>query len=310
MIEREFSLLSSDGKSILHCMEWKPEGEICAALQISHGMIDHIARYKEFAEFLTESGIVVYGHDHLGHGKTAAPEDLGFFSEKDGASCVIRDIHRVARYGAKKYPGIRHFFLGHSMGSYFLRRYLLAFHDEMDGAILVGTGDQPTALVWTGYFLAGAVCRLKGNRYRSRFLHALALGGNNRAFRPIRTRHDWLSRDEEQVNRYEQDELCRFLFTSGAYRDFFQTILGLKRMERRNKIPAALPVLFLSGDKDPVGENGKGVGRVYHRYDQAGCKDLTIGFYHSARHEILNEINREEVYGDICRWIRERIGEE
>lgn len=308
MKEREFYLPSSDGRSRLRCMEWIPEGEIKGVLQLSHGMIEHIERYREFGRYLTGQGIVVYGHDHLGHGKTAGDrENLGYFGEKCADVYLIKDLRRLTAYGKKRYPGKKMFLLGHSMGSFFARRYLTVYEDGPDGILLLGTGGQPLPMVAAGYMLALLVTAVKGDRCRSILLHRLSLGNYNRKFHPAKTGHDWLSRDEKQVYRYETDELCRFLFTAGAYRDFFRIILDLTQMELRKRVRTDIPVLFLSGAKDPVGGCGKGVRRVCRRYDRAGVRDLTLGFYQNARHELLNELNREKVFRDIGCWIEERI---
>lgn len=304
MKEREFYIPSSDGVSKLHCMEWVPEGEVKAVLQITHGMVEHIGRYREFAEFLAGRGIAVYGHDHLGHGKTAEKkEDLGFFGEKGGSVVPIKDIRRLTRYGKKRFPGVKLFLLGHSMGSFFARRYLSVYPDGPDGVILTGTGGPAAGLVAFAYLLSCAVCGLKGSRCRCRLLYELSLGNYNRQFKPVKTSYDWLTRDEERTAAFEADPDCQFIFTAGAYRDFFRVILEDIRAEKRGKVRTDMPMLFLSGEEDPVGEKTKGVRRVYEAYDQAGAADMTIGFYSGARHEVLNETNREEVFEDIYDWL-------
>ena len=308
MREREFYLTSSDGKHKLRCMEWIPAGETRAVLQITHGMIEHIGRYREFAAWMAENGILVYGHDHLGHGKTAAGEDdYGFFGTKGGTVCMLRDIRRLTVYGKKKHPGVKLFLLGHSMGSFFVRRYLSVYQDGPDGVILLGTGAPNEAAVTFGYALSSVLCAVKGDHYRSSMLYELSLGNYNRKFMPVKTPFDWLTREESYAKGFGEDEYCRFRFTAGAYRDFFEVILQGARAEKAKKVRTDMPLLILSGDRDPVGENAKGVRRVYDRYDAAGCLDMTIGFYEGARHELLNETNREEVYGDILKWINEHV---
>lgn len=309
MTEREFYLPSSDGKSRLRCVEWRPDdGEVRAVLQVSHGMIEHIGRYRELGRFLAGYGIAVYGHDHLGHGKTAADEkNLGYFSQNGAQVYLIKDLRRLTSYGKRRYPGKKIFLLGHSMGSFFVRRYLTVYKDGPDGVLLLGTGGQPQALVALGYLLSVIVSAVKGDTCRSRLLHRLSLGNYNRKFHPSKTGHDWLSRDEKLVVEYEKDGLCSSLFTAGAYRDFFRIILELTASETAGRIRLDQPVVFLSGSRDPVGDCGKGVIRVYRRYDRAGVKDLTLGFYQDARHELLNETNREEVLLDIYRWLEEHL---
>lgn len=307
MREREFYLSSSDGTSKLHCIEWIPDGQVHAVLQISHGMVEHIGRYREFAAYLAERGIAVYGHDHLGHGKTSVPEDLGYFGDRDGAVHVVQDIRRLTIYGKKRFHGVKHFLLGHSMGSFFVRHYLNVYEDGPDGVILLGTGGQASPFIAFGYGLSKLICKLKGPRHRSKSLFVISTGKYSRAFRPAVTKCDWLTRDVERARKYEQDELCHFFFTAGAYRDFFELILKTSKLEKLGVIRDDMSLLFLSGDRDPVGENSHGVRRVYKRYAATEIEDLMIGFYADARHEILNEINREEVYSDIHNWITDRL---
>ncbi|NBJ82855.1 alpha/beta fold hydrolase [bacterium 1XD42-94] len=309
MREREFFLPSSDGKTRLRCMEWIPDQEPGAVLQFAHGMIEHVERYREFAEFLARRGIAVYGHDHLGHGKTVQrEEDFGYFGDSRGTECLIKDIRRLTVYGRRRYPGAKHFLLGHSMGSFLVRRYLSVYEDGPDGVILLGTGSPAVLFVMSGYLMSSLFCCMKGKRFQSRILYELSLGAYNRKFRPVSSAHDWLTRDTEKSKQYGEDKYCRFLFTAGAYRDFFEIILKVQRAERKGVIRTQFPFLVLSGEKDPVGEETRGVRRVCRRYDKAGADDMTVGFYGGARHEILNETNRIEVYHDIFQWIMEHQG--
>ncbi len=226
MREREFYLPSSDGHSRLHCMEWLPDGEILGAVQIVHGMMEHTGRYRETAEWLADRGIAVYGHDHLGHGRTAAEkEDLGYFGDRDGELSLVKDVRRLTLYGKRRYRGKRLFLLGHSMGSFMVRRTLTVYEDGPDGVILMGTGSQPEGMVFAGWCLASLVSAIRGSRSRSRLLHELSLGNYNRKFWPVQTDHDWLTRDMEKARSFEADPYCQFLFTAGAYRDFFRVIL-------------------------------------------------------------------------------------
>lgn len=300
----EFRLPSSDGRSQIHVMHWKPEKQAVAVLQISHGMIEHIRRYEECACALAKQGIAVIGHDHLGHGETAGTEeDFGFFSEKNGASCIVRDIYRVRKAAARRYPGIPHFILGHSMGSFFVRRYLLTYGRGEAGAILMGTGNQPLPLL----LLGDAVVRLEGmvhgERFRSALLHQLVLGSYNRRVGSPGTESDWLSRDREKVTSYMEDPYCQFRFTCSAYRDFFDTMLLLKSRKQLQKMPLTLPVLMMSGEEDPVGDYGKGIRSLFRRYQKLGLADVKMKLYPGARHELLNETNREEVISEIASWI-------
>lgn len=308
MREREFYLPSSDGKTKLRCVEWMPDGNVRAWVQLVHGMNEHMGRYREFAGFLAARGIAVLGHDCLGHGKTARPKaNMGSFAAERGERYLIRDIRRVARFGRRKYPGLRHILLGHSMGSFLVRRYLSVYGDDPDGVILLGTGFPSPVFIKEGQRLADAVCHFRGRRYKSRILYDLSLGAYNRKFRPVKTAYDWLTRDEARAKQFSSDPLCDFRFSAGAYRDFFQVILDAQRAEKKGAFRHQIPVLILAGDRDTVGENARGVRRLAGIYERAGVRDLTLGLYKGARHELLNETNRAEVFGDLFEWISDRI---
>ena len=308
MIEHEFYLPSSDKNYQIRCMEWRPEGEVRGVLQITHGMMEHIGRYEEFGVWMAEQGIAVIGHDHLGHGKTAeTKEDFGCFGTVGGIGCLLRDIRRVSAYAHKKYPSKKLVLLGHSMGSFLVRRYLSVYDDGPDGFIFMGTGAPPAPLVFSGYILAAIMAKVKGEQYRSKLLYELSLGNYNRQFSPVKTPYDWLTRDEELSKHFGEDPYCQFIFSVGAYRDFFELILETARIEKKRRVRNDAPIFLISGDSDPVGDCGKGVRTVYERYDRAGAMDLTLGLYEGARHEILHELNRREVFGDILDWMEEKV---
>lgn len=306
MREREFYLPSSDGMHQLRCMEWIPDGTIKAVLQITHGMVEHIERYREFCVWMAERGIVVIGHDHLGHGKTVFNrEEFGYFGSKEGMTHVVKDIRRVTVYSKKKYPDQKLILLGHSMGSFLARKYLSVYKDGPDGFILMGTGAPPEALVSAGSLLAGSMRKLKGEMYRSPLLYKLSLGNYNAKFKPVKTPYDWLTRDESLSKDFGEDESCQFIFTTAAYQDFFRLILNVAKEEMAGHARTDAPILIISGDNDPVGDNGKGVRKVYERLHKAGVDHLEMVLYEGARHEILHEINRQEVFEDLYEWIAE-----
>ena len=306
MREREFYLPSSDGMHQLRCMEWIPDGTIKAVLQITHGMVEHIERYREFCVWMAERGIVVIGHDHLGHGKTVSNrEEFGYFGSKEGMTHVVKDIRRVTVYSKKKYPDQKLILLGHSMGSFLARKYLSVYKDGPDGFILMGTGAPPEALVSAGSLLAGSMRKLKGEMYRSPLLYKLSLGNYNAKFKPVKTPYDWLTRDESLSKDFGEDESCQFIFTTAAYQDFFRLILNVAKEEIAGHARTDAPILIISGDNDPVGDNGKGVRKVYERLHKAGVDRLEMVLYEGARHEILHEINRQEVFEDLYEWIAE-----
>ncbi|MFR8033722.1 MAG: alpha/beta fold hydrolase [Lachnospiraceae bacterium] len=308
MRKEEFYIKSRNGKDQLYCNHWLAEGQTKAVVQIAHGMIEHIRRYEAFARFLNEHQIAVIGHDHLGHGYSAKEaEDRGYFSDQDGSNLVIRDMYQITRYARKRYPGIPIILLGHSMGSFFARKYMTVFGNRINGVILLGTGSYTFAEAAAGKALAAVIGKIKGKRFRSRLLYELMLGSMNRKIPDARTPHDWLSRDTKAVDEYEQDELCQFQFSAGACSDFFLILAELASKKYFDRIPKLLPVFLASGKEDPVGDYGKGVEKVYKQFVSLGIRDLEIKLYDGMRHELLNEVGKEEVYDDILSWLEKRF---
>ena len=217
-------LTSNDGVHKLHVVIWQPEENIRAVMQISHGMIEFIERYDGFARYLNEQGIVVIGNDHLGHGHTAgSDEDLGYFCPDRKSETVVKDLHTVTEYAKKEYPGIPYFLLGHSMGSFMARRYLMAYGDELTGAILCGTGEQASATLFAGKTVAGILGAFKGQRYRSEFIRKTSFKGYNDRFEK-RTENDWLTKDQSIVDWYNGHKFCTFGFTINGYKTLFEPL--------------------------------------------------------------------------------------
>lgn len=278
-----------------------------AIVQISHGMCEFMERYEHFAEFLNEQGILVCGNDHLGHGASVdSPEDFGFFGEKDGWKCMVNDLHRLTVIMKERYPHTPYFLLGHSMGSFLARAYLSKYAYELSGALIVGTSGHNPALP-AAFPITKAAILAKGKRYRSRRINDIAFGTYNVRFKPRRTEHDWLSRDEETVDTFEADPRCNFVFTLQGFWDLFSVLAFVSDKKWAQTVPVDLPVILLSGKMDPVGQYGKGVKEVHDRLALAGVKDLIIKLYSGCRHEILNETNRQTVYEDILKWINQRV---
>ena len=307
--KREFTYDSGDGRTKIHGIEWKPEnGEIRGVLQIIHGMVEFVGRYEEFAEFLAEKGFVVTGNDHLGHGASiVSKEDYGFFAEKNGNRAVLKDIHRLRRMTEKRYPDLPYFMLGHSMGSFLLRQYLCMNGEGLAGAIVMGTGTQPIAVLQAGRGLCSLIARFRGWHYRSVLVDNMAFGGYNKHFEPARTDKDWLTKEEEAVDRYLADERCTFRFTLNGYYNLFTSIAKASRKENLKRMPKELPVFFVSGGDDPVGNFGKGVEQVCRRFQAAGLTDVSCKIYERDRHEILNETDRQTVYADLEGWLEEKL---
>ena len=297
--------LDSCGGGRLHCAIWTPEGEPKAVVQLIHGIAEHIGRYDEFARFLNAHGYVVAADDHMGHGGSVENGVKGYFS--GGWLSAVEDEKRLHDEIAAQYPALPYFILGHSMGSFLLRTYLYMYPGELSGAIISGTGWQPEAALRAGL----ALCRLEqlriGETGCSKLLKELMCGAYNKKFRPNRTPNDWICSDPAVVDAYTNDELCGFDATVGLTRDMLTGISMNQKKENLAKMDKELPVLFISGMQDPVGAMGEGVLACIDAFKRAGIRHVTIRLYPEGRHEMLNEVNRTEVYADILSWLEQRI---
>lgn len=297
--------LQNGTSEFLHCCQWDPSCEPIGVVQLVHGVAEHVARYDEFARFLADRGYLVVGEDHPGHGKSVATgEPLGYLT--GGWNDTVRGIHHL--YGKTKtaYDGIPYYILGHSMGSFLLRTYLYTFHDALSGVILSGTGWQSPALLAAGR----AICRLemlrRGERATSHLLQSLAFEAYNRKFAPNRTPFDWISADEAHVDSYMADPLCGFSPSIQLYGEMFYGMAQNQKRENLSRMKKSVPVFFLSGALDPVGNMGKGVVETARAFRAAGMEDVSVKLYEGMRHEPLNETGREQVWGDILAWIERK----
>lgn len=301
-MKKEFYFLSKDGVTQIHGIEWIPEGEVTAVLQMCHGMVEYIDRYHDFASFMAENGIYVVGHDHLGHGQSVtSPEKLGYFSGNEGNGCVVSDIHQVRVLTEKKYPNVPYFILGHSMGSFLVRQYLGQYSRGLAGAIVMGTGEQPDIVLSAGKLVCKIIAHLKGWDYRSKFVNNMAIGGYEKKMGKA-----WLTKDKTVVQKYTDDPLCGFIFTVNAYYNMFYGMSKMNEQEKACKTQKNLPMLFVAGVDDPVGNCGKGVKNVFHLYQKNGYQDVEMKLYPEDRHEILNELDKDVVYQDILTWLENR----
>lgn len=311
MKKEEFQFLSCDKKNNIHAVRWMPEdGEIRAVLQITHGMQEYIERYEGFAQFLTEQGFLVVGHDHLGHGQSVETEDdWGYIQEKHGSDLLVADMHKLRRIVQKKHKDKPYFMLGHSMGSYMLRKYLTVHGDHLTGAIIMGTGSISAGVVKTAMALSKSIAAVKGWRYRSDLVKDLSFGGPYKRYSLDGSvpENSWLTKDTEIVNRYYADPRCTFVFTLAAYKCLFEAVYYDGKIEHMKKIPRDLPLYIVSGEDDPVGDMGKGVKKVYSQLREVGIRDVSCKLYKNDRHEILNEKDKETVYQDILTWCEAHI---
>lgn len=282
---------------------WTPEGAPRCIVHIVHGMAEHIDRYERLALFLNAQGVAAAGINLAGHGAEAGV--LGFFAKNDGWNMVLNDIDRVRKALQQRFPGVPYALMGHSMGSFLVRCYLAHF-PAPDLAVLCGTGTYPAGLCGFGKGLS-ALCSITGGNKPSKLVNAIAFSANNKPFRPARTAFDWLSRDEKEVDKYVADPYCGFLFTAKAYQDFFGGLMDIASDAHTERFPKEVSLYLMSGGDDPVGQMGKGVEAAAQRYRAAGCKDVTAKLYPGARHEILNETNRDEVMNDLLGWLTSRL---
>jgi len=304
----EFHYLSSTGVNRIRTIKCYPDSKPKAIVQIAHGVADHIDRYKDFMAYLADNGFLVVGNDHLGHGHSIQhPIEQGFFAYHDGWQHVVNDMHRLRCIASEEFPEIPYILFGHSMGSFLTRTYIIQHPECYDAAIISGTGHMKPTMINSGYALASNIAKLKGVRYISKLIDNIAFGTYNNAFKPVRTKYDWISRDESQVDKYAADPFCGFIATASLFRDMMAGLKFITDQNNIQKMNKFKPIYFMSGDMDPVGENGKGVERAYKAFCDAGIMDIYLKLYKDGRHEMLNEINKEEVYQDILRWINSKL---
>lgn len=299
----------SQGAGRIHACRWTPEGEPKAVLQIVHGIAEFVERYDGFAEYLTRRGFVVVGEDHMGHGKSVGEDGIvGYFH--DGWFSAVADSYQLLERTRSEYKNLPYILFGHSMGSFMARTILCKYPDSgIDAAIICGTGWQPAAMLPAVIRLVEAVCKKSGETKPNDTLQNLVFGGYNKKVEHPRTAYDWLTRDSKIVDAYIADPMCGFTASAGLLRDMMK---GIRYIERKDSLAAMrkdLPVFFIAGGDDPVGSYGKGVEKAADAFRKAGMTDVSVHIYPLCRHELLNEINKEEIYGDICQWMAAHVKE-
>lgn len=313
MAEQVYKFDSADGVSKIHCVKWTPEGEPVAVLQIVHGMVEYIERYRPFAEYLNRQGFVVVGHDHIGHGESVANEDeWGIMHAKHPSDIMVEDIYSHYKMTKEDYPRIPYFIMGHSMGSYMTRKCLCVKAKEMDGlsgAVIMGTGTEAPATINAGLAVINLLAFFRSDNYRSTFVRDMTYSAPYKQYDCTGATPDnsWLTKDTEIVKKYYSDPKCTYVFSLGAYRGLVESTKYDNKAENIAKMKKDLPVFFVSGAADPVGNMGKGVQEAYDKFKAAGMKDLSIKLYEGDRHEILNELDRETVYKDIYDWMKSKM---
>lgn len=304
----DFTFSSSSGQNDVHCRLWEPEGPVRGVVQMVHGVAEHIGRYNDFAEFLTEHGFAAVGDDHLGHGLTAKDEsELGWFAEENGWELLIADEKLLRDRMREVFPDVPLLLLGHSMGSFIARTYLGEHPDDFDLCILSGTGQQPLIVCRAGRMMASREIKKHGSKHHSQTLQDMAFGRYLKGIENPIGPNDWICRDEAVIRKYGDDPLCGFAGSAGLMRDMMTGLITIGQKSFLQKMNKALPVLFIAGDADPVGGWGKDVKKVAGWFTDIGMKDVTLKLYPGARHEVLNELNKSEVWADVLAWIEKRI---
>ncbi|MGX7030006.1 alpha/beta hydrolase [Vagococcus zengguangii] len=304
-MKKEFYFSSSRQQKKIHAIIWLPDYQPKGIVQIVHGMAEHIERYTKFADFLTKNGWGVIGHDHLGHGQSVTElSDYGYFDKSNGTGVLIEDTYRLTTIIRKKFPNTKLVLLGHSMGSLIARNYLKKYSNAVDASILMGTSAGRVDLN-LGLSLAKQLNRFSPKKINPK-LDKVAFGSFNKSFSED-SKFNWLSKNQQNVQKYEQDKLCGFTFTNNGFYTLFQLTKQANEKGWANSIREGLPILVISGEKDPVGEFGKGPRKVIADLRQSVHSKLTLHLYQELRHEILNEDDNDLIMNDLLGWIEKHV---
>jgi alpha-beta hydrolase superfamily lysophospholipase len=305
-----FNFNANDGTNLV-VYRWLPDSniKIKAAVHIIHGMGEHAGRYQEFADRLTEAGYAAYSMDQRGHGKTAeSPEQFGHFAAKDGWDLVLDDLKKLTGLIKKEHDDkIDIFLFGHSSGSFLSRDYMILDGKSLRGVILCGSATSPKLPGYFGIVISKYLIKKYGPKKQSSLHLKLVFDRYNSFFKPNRTDSDWATRDTKKVDQLVKDPYCYRTFSSAFYLDLIRTLFRINKLSNIQKIPKDIPVLFISGTMDALGGFTRGISEVYRKFKKAGIEDVNLKLYQDARHELVNELNREEVYRDIIEWFDLRL---
>ncbi|MBI9093576.1 MAG: lysophospholipase [Sphaerochaeta sp.] len=302
-------LICSDSH-VLYYHAWIPEGTpVKAVVHLLHGMAEYSQRYDRFARYLNGEGIALYAQDHRGHGLTAtkAEETLGWFAQENGWMRVAEDSKELSNLISSEFPKIPLFLMGHSMGSFLARTIIADTPNLYNGAIMMGTGASMGILGKIGGMIARAHVKKHGSKFVDDQLDKMSFGSYNKKISDASSAFAWLSRDEKEVQKYDDDPLCGFVCTAKFFEDMLEGIGYANSSERAKRLHNDLPILIISGSMDPVGNYGKGLVKVQDFYKQAGIKDLTLHLVDGARHELLNETDRKTTMEYLTSWIMDRV---
>lgn len=301
----EYIKMSDNTNVALH--SWLPDdiNNINYVIVISHGMTEYGLRYEDFAKEFIKYNCAVYAHDHRGHGYTANTEAaLGYLADKYGFVKVVSDLSQIIDYVKLKHPNKKVFVLGHSFGSFVLQSYIEDINKKVDGCILSGTAGPRVALGNLLKNVSKLMCFFFGKKNKAKFLTFLSFGTYTKRIPKDDPCQSWLSRDGEFLKKYESNKYCGFVCSNLFYVDLGYALATIHLKNNIKKIPIDLPILFITGTEDPVGGYTKTVKKLASIYRKNGIKDVKEIYYEGARHEPLNEINRQEVYKDVIQWIK------
>ncbi len=306
MVEKSFSIKGSDGID-LHCYKWVPDEyvRVRGVFHLVHGSLEHVYRYIHFVTRLVSEGYIVYGSDLRGHGKTAA-EDESFFYFSDnnnGWKYAVDDINIITDLIKQENPQLPVFIFGHSMGSFLVREFMTSHGDNINGVFISGTGIGKPVLQRMVLFISRIMMLFRGKKYRSPFLHHLVYGTLDNLVKGHEIKGDFISRDKKEVEKYQNDPYCTQTCTIDYVHEMISAVSRVNKPGEIRKNHKEIPVYFLSGGEDPVGDKGKGIEKLHRHFKKAGVNDISVNIYPEARHELLNEYNREEVMDDMVTWI-------
>ncbi|MEF9952140.1 MAG: alpha/beta hydrolase [Clostridium sp.] len=304
-MKREEIVINHNGHN-LYTYIWNNVDNPRGIVHIFHGMVEHSGRYDDFARFLNLNGYIVISSDHRGHGETAGDGELGYIGE-GGFDLIVKDKKFLSDYIKNQYKDLPLTILGHSFGSFIAQEYLIRYSSEIDGIIFSGSAKNDGLDIRLGYMVSSLQSKLLDDKKPAKLIDKMAFGGFNKSVKNPKTKCDWLTRDHSQVRKYIEDEKCSFVPSINFYKNLFSGLINLYKEDRLKNIRNNIDILVISGGCDPVGKMGKSVKRLYSQYKDIGVNNTSLKLYDDGRHELLNEVNKDEVYEYILTWLNHKI---